>query len=150
MAERRRARATTADPAGWYSEGLRFSCQPGCGACCTNHGDYAYIYLEGGDLERIAAFSGLTPAKFKRRFTTTDDGHRILRMDDQDCPFLAGSRCTIYAVRPTQCRTFPFWKENLDTPESWERLRRFCPGIDRGRRHSLLTIGRRLAARGIE
>ena len=64
-----------------------------------------------------------------------------------DCPFLRGGRCLVYTVRPVQCRTFPFWRENLRSLEHWERLREFCPGIDEGERHDLETIERAVAAR---
>ena len=77
-----------------------------------------------------------------------DDGSRVLRMDQPDCPFLEGSRCGIYPVRPVQCRTFPFWSENLSNRRSWTRLRRFCPGIDKGEKHPLLRIERARIERG--
>ncbi len=147
MGTKRRS-PTAGEPDPWYAEGLRFECQPDCGACCTNHDDYAYVYLEGDDLERLAAFLRLSPAAFKRRYTRLDDGHRVLRMDRPDCPFLDGGRCTVYPVRPVQCRTVPFWGENLATPEAWRRLSGFCPGVGRGRRHSLLRIRTQVELRG--
>ena len=37
-----------------------------------------------------------------------------------DCVFWEGDAgCAIYPVRPTQCRTFPFWSEHLRSPEAW-------------------------------
>jgi hypothetical protein len=129
----------------WYTEGLRFECQPGCANCCVNHGDYAYVYLEPGDAERLAEHLRLTRAAFLRRHTERDGEHRVLRMDQPACPFLDGTRCTVYAARPTQCRTFPFWPSNLGSPGAWRRLRGFCPGIDRGDVHPLRVIRRRMA-----
>jgi Fe-S-cluster containining protein len=62
-----------------------------------------------------------------------------------DCIFLRrGTGCVVYAVRPTQCRTFPFWPEHLDAPESWEEAARDCPGMNRGKRHSLEEIQAKL------
>jgi len=54
-----------------------------------------------------------------------------------DCVFLkedeSGKRgCSIYPVRPHQCRTWPFWPENLKSPRSWQQASRTCPGIAGG------------------
>lgn len=56
----------------------------------------------------------------------------------KDCVFLcpAGKDkrgCAIYPVRPLQCRTWPFWKENLRSPDHWLAASERCPGINRGR-----------------
>ena len=55
MAKKSPAKARYRKP--WYASGLRFSCLPECGKCCTNHEDYAYVYLEGDDLDRLAEAS---------------------------------------------------------------------------------------------
>jgi len=127
-------------PLPWYADGLCFECRPDCGACCSNHDDYSHVYLEGQDADRLAAHLGLAREEFLRRFTVPDDGHVVLRMDAPACPFLDGTRCTVYDARPTQCKTFPFWPETLRSRTTWTKLRRFCPGIDVGPRHTLLEI----------
>ena len=134
----------------WYSEGLDFECQPDCGACCTNHDDYAYVYLEGDDLSRLADFLGIGQEEILKRYATEQDGLTMLRMDEPTCLFLDGNRCTVYPARPTQCRTFPFWHENLRNKSAWERLCGFCPGINRGPRHDLISIEEQLSARRID
>ena len=130
----------------WYREGLRFECQPDCGACCINHGNYAYVYLEDEEVEGLADSLDLKRDEFLARYTSLDDGLVILRMDEPACPFLDGLRCGVYPVRPTQCRTFPFWHENLRSRHRWSRLGEFCPGIDRGEVHPLRIIREHLAA----
>jgi Fe-S-cluster containining protein len=124
---------------------LRFTCEPECGACCTQHEDYAYVYLVGDDVERLARHLGISQVEFRERYTILDDGNLALKIDRPECPFLEGWRCGVYEARPRQCRTFPFWPETLRSRSSWERLRGFCPGISRGERHSLEVIQRHLA-----
>jgi len=131
----------------WYAEGLRFACQPDCGKCCTRHGEYDYVYLEGDDVQRLAAHLGLTVREFRDRWTKRDDGHTILKMEGPACPFLDGTRCTVYEARPHQCDTFPFWPENLKTPQGWEELGAFCPGVGKGDFVPLEVIRRQLRGR---
>ncbi len=144
MSDRAEPRGRRSARLPWYGEGLRFSCLPGCGACCTKHGDCDWVYLEGDDAERIAAHLGLTREEFLERRCEKEDGLDVLRMDGPDCPFLEGSSCAVYAARPRQCRTFPFWRENLRTRSAWEKLHEFCPGIGAGEPHSLEAIRARL------
>jgi Fe-S-cluster containining protein len=126
----------------WYAEGLRFACVPDCGACCTRHGDYDYVYLDPDDVDRLAAELDLERSVFLERHAAEDDGYVVLRMDGPDCPFLRGTACSVYQARPNQCRTFPFWRENLKNRATWERLRSFCPGIDEGEVHGFENIRR--------
>ena len=128
----------------WYSEGVRFECQPDCGKCCTRHGDYDYVYLEGEDLSRLAGHLGLSHAEFRSRLTQREDGHTFLRMDGPECPFLQGKRCGVYEARPSQCSTFPFWPDNLRDLGAWEALADFCPGIGNGPIQPMAAIERQL------
>lgn len=51
-----------------------------------------------------------------------------------DCTFFDGEtrRCTIYPVRPAQCRTWPFWRSNLESPQAWKDVQVECPGAGHG------------------
>jgi hypothetical protein len=49
-------------------------------------------------------------------------------------PALRGRRrCSVYDARPTQCRTYPFWRESMLTPLDWEAEAARCEGVAAGR-----------------
>ena len=104
------------------------------------------MYLEPEDVWRLALALGRPVAEIRRRYTVADRGWTALRIPGGDCPFLEGARCRIHPARPAQCRTFPFWPENLRSRAAWRALRAFCPGVGRGRLWSLEAI--RSARRG--
>ena len=130
------------EPKSWYSNGLRFECRR-CGNCCKNRGDYAYVYLAERDVSAIARYLDLPRDEFLARYCRHEDGWTILAMDRPACPFLtAESACSIYPVRPKQCATWPFWKENLKR-ERWDGpVRDTCPGIGSGPLYSAQEIER--------
>ncbi len=94
----------------------------------------------------IAEFLKLTVRQVRREYLkrvglrTTIIEHQATK----DCIFLqnsAGRRdCKVYHVRPNQCRTWPFWPENLANPGAWNKAARKCPGINRGRLYSFEEI----------
>ena len=45
----------------------------------------------------------------------------LKRKDDGACTFLNPiGQCSIYDVRPIQCRTYPFWPSILKNKQTWE------------------------------
>jgi Fe-S-cluster containining protein len=61
-----------------------------------------------------------------------------------DCVFLVhenGQRiCSVYPVRPTQCRNWPFWNENLSSASAWSTAGEDCPGMNAGQHHDFVQI----------
>ncbi|HEV8050891.1 MAG TPA: YkgJ family cysteine cluster protein, partial [Parachlamydiaceae bacterium] len=55
--------------------------------------------------------------------------YALVEKKNYDCIFLKDKKCSVYPVRPTQCRTFPWWMQNLATPEDWKEAAKFCEGI---------------------
>lgn len=112
----------------WYSEGLRFKCTE-CGKCCTGGPGYAWVTKE--EIHAIADYLGLSVKVFGKRYLRYVSGRYSLleKGPNFDCIFLKDKRCEIYPVRPAQCRTFPWWKENLSSPEAWKEAAKYCEGI---------------------
>ena len=112
---------------------LRFECTK-CGLCCTTRGEYAYVYLNPAELRRIAAYLGIGAAEFRRRYTKRDEyGWTQLSFAAESCVFLdERGRCSVHPVRPTQCRTFPFWPEFVTPGGFSEEVKGLCEGIDQG------------------
>jgi len=115
----------------FFDEGLRFECT-GCGKCCT--GASGTIFVNERESEAIAAQLGMTNDKFLKDFAyPMKGGHSIREKKNGDCVFLNGKLCGIYDVRPTQCRTFPFWPETLRSEARWKQTCKECEGIGQGK-----------------
>ncbi len=127
-------------PKPWYHKGLRFDCQR-CGRCCTQRGEHTFVYLTGADLTRLADSMGLAEAAFVGRFCEHVEGRLTLRTDTRRCIFQDESgACSVYDARPHQCRSWPFWRENLERA-AWERdVVPLCPGAGQGTLHSAEEI----------
>lgn len=114
----------------WYQNGLRFRCTE-CGQCCT--GGPGYVWVTQEEIAEIAQHLQITEDAFIRKYTR-QVGSKLALLENKknyDCVFLKDKRCSVYTVRPKQCRTFPWWKENLSSQEAWEQAASYCEGIDR-------------------
>lgn len=116
----------------FWDEGIRFQCQ-GTGRCCVSRGEYGYVYLTLEDRRRLARFLGLKTQAFTRSHCRKTDGHFHLKEFTGPCPFLQGKACTVYEARPAQCRTWPFWPENMNARVWSGEVAVFCPGVGKGR-----------------
>jgi Fe-S-cluster containining protein len=117
---------------------LRFQCTE-CGECCRSRGEYVHVYMNREEERALADLLATSVRTFRRRYTFLDkEGWRQLNFAEGRCVFLDAetNRCTVYAARPTQCRTFPFWRELVREGEWTAEARRLCEGIGQGRRHS--------------
>lgn len=113
----------------WYKKGLRFQCT-GCGQCCT--GAPGYVWLTLKEAEAMALFLKMPLQEFIQMYTRQVDGELALKEYPRsyDCIFLRDKKCQVYGARPVQCRTFPFWPENVESKKAWEETARRCEGIN--------------------
>ncbi len=100
------------------------------GRCCT--GESGYIYVNKTEMERIADFWKLSTEELIGRYLYKSGYRYSIRervvAGSHECIFYDKEHngCMIYAARPIQCRTFPFWdyyKTRVD------ELKLECPGI---------------------
>lgn len=113
---------------------VHFECTA-CGKCCTGNSDTHYIALSRTEADKLREHLGISEAWFRRRYIEhlTRDSWG-LRMPNGQCVFLGkDGQCSIYSLRPTQCRTYPFWPELLDKEAHWQAERKYCEGINRGK-----------------
>lgn len=125
----------------WYADGLRFSCTQ-CGNCCTGPPGAVWFTPEEGTA--MARKLSIDEGDFYRLYARKVDGRWSLTerpsRHGQDCVFLdresapGAAVCSLYEARPTQCRTWPFWPENLSSKRAWvsAKKRTPCPGMDNG------------------
>ncbi|MCI0641288.1 MAG: YkgJ family cysteine cluster protein [Gemmataceae bacterium] len=129
----------------WFRDGLRFECTR-CGHCCT--GAPGYVWINDAELNALAEFLREPRAVVEKVYTRQASRGRSLReKSNGDCVFYdKAAGCTIYPVRPTQCRTWPFWESNLESHDSWKKTCQVCPGSGQGELIDAEEIVRRLKA----
>jgi len=120
-------------------KGLRFGCTQ-CGHCCCQFPGYVWVTPE--EIAKIAAMRGLSVDEFGRRYLRKIGSRYSLVEDSRNRCVMLGedNRCTVYAERPSQCRTFPFWTSAIRTEKTWNALKEFCPGVDHGPLHGIAEI----------
>lgn len=117
-------------PPPWYAKGLRFTCTA-CGGCCT--GAPGYVWVTETEIRRIAAAKGMSPEAFSKRYVRkVDDALSLTEEKNGDCSMLVNGKCSVHAVKPRQCVTYPFWPLVLADEKNWEAESKECPGMNSG------------------
>ncbi|MBN1555010.1 MAG: YkgJ family cysteine cluster protein [Phycisphaerae bacterium] len=123
---------TTDNDTPWYAAGLAFECLE-CGRCCAGP-EEGYVWVSDEEIRVLADFLRLTDKAFRARYVRRVGRRQSLveKKKQKDCIFLERGKCTVYSVRPVQCRTWPFWAMNLASPEDWSYAASRCMGMNRG------------------
>jgi len=142
----------------WYDKSISFACTS-CGKCCTsknkvkvflNDSEINQIsnYLQISTDHFISYYTDLIYDNKKKdnhseevlRYITLKskgyDGKQHQQQPQQQnrCIFLSSSseninKCSIYEVRPTQCRTYPYWPQHMIGRAEWLSESLNCEGM---------------------
>jgi len=110
---------------------FQFRCTA-CGLCCEGTGD---VYFSRSELAKIARFIKKNKRNWKELKGRLIQGERnglAVHSAGDACLFLENGKCSIYALRPLQCRTFPFWPSHFRSQKALKDLQRTCPGSASG------------------
>ncbi len=124
----------------WYRDGLAFECT-GCGNCCS--GEPGFVWVNDAEIAALAIEMAMSFDDFERQFVRQVGFRKsLVEYPDGDCIFLhpENRKCTVYAARPLQCRTWPFWSSNLRRRSDWTKTCEVCPGSGTGRVYTLSEI----------
>ena len=107
------------------------ACESCEGECCR--GESGYIWVKYPEIVAISQYIDMELENFAKIYLKKV-GHRYslvekqIAQDDYACIFFDTTkmRCSIYPVRPLQCRTFPFWQQFKN---SKDEVKKECPGI---------------------
>ena len=94
----------------WYADGLRL---PAPSAATAAPGAPGFVWVNDAEIAALAEFRGEPVEEVRGLYTRSEGGTRrsLKEKANGDCVFydrMAG--CTVYPVRPRQCRTWPFWE----------------------------------------
>lgn len=118
------------------TEKLKFKCSKCRNCCCLEGGA---VLLSKNDLAELCIWAELTEEQFIKvycRKLENINGRTYLCLKDKnktECIFWSKEKgCEAYIARPVQCRTYPFWTKILESTQSWNAEKKFCPGINEG------------------
>ncbi len=117
----------------FFDDGLSFKCLR-CGECCT--GEPGTIYVSRDEIGAIATHLSTPVNAFRDAYLYPYKDSYSIKEDRRGHCLFYDRGCTIYPLRPHQCRTFPFWFCNVRSESRWRRVADQCPGVGRGRRYS--------------
>ncbi|MDF3127727.1 YkgJ family cysteine cluster protein [Kiritimatiellaeota bacterium B1221] len=116
------------------ADGVRFSCTD-CGLCCS--GAPGKVRVSEEEIREISEYRNQSETDFRSSETRVVKGEVLLKeKENGDCVFFVNNRCQIHEVKPRQCRTYPFWFQNVRNDRAWQKTCKECPGIGQGKWYS--------------
>lgn len=115
----------------WYAKGVHFRCiAPECNLCCSGKAGEGYVWVTADDMENMAKILDMKFDVFTRKYIRQINwSFSLIEKPNNDCIFLTDTGCSVYEARPGQCRTYPFWAENMKSKKTWRKEALVCLGI---------------------
>ena len=131
----------------WFGDSLSFACTS-CGKCCKGPSN---AYLNESEVEVLSSHLRISKFDFVKKYTEEKETPNGLLTSlktnvsffnsnpspdnikplEEHCVFLDGKKCSVYEVRPTSCRTYPFWPNTIMGKAEWTAESSRCEGINR-------------------
>jgi Fe-S-cluster containining protein len=105
-------------------------CETCPGRCCS--GASGNVWVTHQEIQQICLFLHINFIDCMGRYLRRVENRISLQerggADGLECIFFntTGKKCSIYTVRPSGCRTYPFWEHFKTHPE---QLFQECPGV---------------------
>lgn len=105
----------------------RFKCQQS-GNCCRREG---YVYVTPQEMSDMAKFLGVALAEFQKKYVIREEGWSLISSPTHrdGCFLNQSNQCSIYPVRPKECKTYPNWESIWQTKEGVLAELAMCPGL---------------------
>jgi uncharacterized protein len=125
----------------WFAkDGLKFTCSQ-CGDCCS--GAPGFVWVNQEEINAMAVKVNVPVDEFEEKYVRKVGARRsLVEYENGDCVFLDTKTrgCTLYNERPRQCKTWPFWNSNIESPEAWKETCEVCPGSGVGKVYTVDEI----------
>lgn len=79
------------------------------GDCCRQVGEVVMTHAERYEIERVAPHNAVLSWH-------PHDDSRFVRLRAKPCPLLVGHTCSVYAVRPYNCRRWGCFRDDYSQP----------------------------------
>lgn len=102
-----------------------FTCRQ-CGDCCKGYGG---TFVTRQDVENIAAYLQMDPGRFIEACCQRSGRGLVLAQQKNGYCIFWDKNCTIHALKPKMCKSWPFIHSVLIDVENWQIMGADCPGM---------------------
>jgi Fe-S-cluster containining protein len=99
-----------------------------CGNCC-HYGKDEYIKITKREYSVISNYLKVSPARMLKQYVKIVKRNFLLRRKNYKCILLLHNKCLIQSIKPVQCKTWPYWKENYHKRQFKRHVMVKCKGI---------------------